>query len=350
MAWPPASSGVWTTRHSFSAGDPRPQSIYYVNDNAIYYGDALGVAVYDAIAGTSVVLGDDTDWSLGDTHQGLLTVFNDDLYMMVTSFSDPNEKVKIFKYNGTPHSWTLVYQTDDFNPHNPAAGALIARTVDGILISSDEGIMYSTNPSLGNWSLITDQKGFSAYTTTYISNDGNNTIVALTEFEDPDYSFVLSEFNGSSFSNIDTIDPMDYVRVPGYHWNYQGTEYSIDGSTWLVPNATTVIPWNLRNYTKVAGFDDSANRVYYWDDVEDEWSSTFDTMTQSLVKTPEAFVLSDGTMIVGRYSGSTASFLERSVVLDPVYIVPETQETGKRLWIYKSEGADWISRGIRVEE
>jgi hypothetical protein len=349
MAWPPAVSGTWAVRDSFSGSEyPRPTWLYYVSDTQIYFGDPLGIAIYDAINGTATVIGSfdsPNDWGLGDTNSTQFTFFNNDLYAAVSSAFDASEAQKVFRYGGTPHSWTKVYQYENagvLGSHNFVIMTSLTHLI--IASSSVEGfyIKTSTNPSLATWSTISSADVIGEHSTRYISNDGGQAFASVSDID----SGYLGEFSGGNFTNIGTFAGT-YVRMPGYHWNVNGSDYSIDGTNWFTANVADAEPMNIRNYTKFMGYDDGNNRMYFWDDSIDEWAATFDTISLSGVQQPEAFILSDGTPIIGRYSGSTTSFYQRNLPFHTAFI-PEEVVTGKRLYIYKSEGADWVSRGIKT--
>lgn len=335
MAWPPSSSASWSIGIDLDIFATPVRDLHgYVSDAVIYNIDTH-VMVLNAITGSYVEIGSSIDdFESGGVQVDLSgVVFKGDLYVRAFpvggSDSGDEYSAKAFKYSGTPHSWLEVWDSGLDPGTNESVG--ITADLNNILIGEFSGqkLQISTAPALGAWSNIPLSPSIANINFNdskqdvfkYNANDGNTVYLVIQDLDGVvEYMY---RFDGNQLTRIgNALGGSEYRRTPGYFWrlNNPNWEWSADCVTWNVPDTTpTVEPLISINYKKT--FGTLNNRIYFWDDSINDWSTIIDDAPVPSVAGPDIYiiVLSDGTVIYG-IKGTTPKIMQRGGKVDLAYL------------------------------
>ncbi len=263
---------VWTQHFSKTIFSDAGQG-GVATDGTFFYGndETTGTEVYryDPETDTQLTIGDEaTDWPASSGFTGFTTGvtawFKGNLYKFIGGNGTTQDRSQIWKYNGTPHSWTKVFSS---NVQNSGMGytaneiIIFTRELDGVWISTD-GTSYIQGTILGGG---TDTPDINASGQPFGFINKTFIVKLRTDISNPASNFL--KLSGTDL--IDIGNSVDEVRLTNsvYHWVHVSgaIRYSSDLSTFSVPDAGRV-PRVSINTNQTMGDDNSgATNVYFFD-------------------------------------------------------------------------------------
>ena len=345
MAYPsPPSSSTYSTPSTTLGG------FNFTSDGTYVYGGQQAGAdrsiwQFDATGPTSTKIYDNTDTTeYLNTAQPV--VFDGGLYIACSDASN----LKVYKYDGTPNSWTAVFTlavpantdfttwclclTQDTIIAVAGASATLANNTGVVIRYSTDGSSWSTgswdggtlaaSPTISNTTAVYLKNGSGRYLADGIAESNMSSLYVVARYDDGSETPVFYQWNGSGFTYVSAVaDAADDI------WCGQGLYFKYDDSANQLQYRSTEITDFDAGWTTISGncgvdapsylpsvgiywdvgyLQDGSNNldIYYWDRNTNAWTVGETVITAAAASSAAIYVrLNSNTVVVQRSTSAT---------------------------------------------